>query len=422
MRIATLSIGDELICGEFVDTNAAHIAGRLLEHGLRVRRHVTVGDVVEDIVAALNELAPQNDALIVTGGLGPTVDDMTAQAAAHATGRRLMINDEAREHISRYLAAHGVPAHGIPSDKQAMIPAKSVIIPNPTGTACGFHLIHRGCFVFFMPGVPAEMKSMLAATVLPFLLERVTHKKTVLSSFLNVFGLSEPEVDTRLHGITAVCPGLGMSICVTFPWVRVTLRAEADTDTAARACLQEAVDQVRERLGGHIFSEGTHTMDEVVGALFRQRGLTLALAESCTGGMISQRVTAVPGSSAYFLEGMVTYSNSAKERLLGVPATIIETKGAVSAECARAMAEGARRAAGSDLGLAVTGIAGPDGGTIEKPVGTVFIALAMPDGCRTEGFLFGRTSDEIRIITAWNALDWLRRYGAGMGMPLEPCP
>ncbi len=411
MRIATLSIGDELICGEVVDTNTSHIAGLLLEHGLRVRRHMTVGDVEMDIGDALNDLAPQCDALIVTGGLGPTFDDLTAQAAAHTTGRRLMVNEDAREHIRTFIAKRGGLSGGPPSDKQAMIPAKSTIIPNPTGTACGFQLIHKGCFAFFLPGVPAEMAAMLRETVLPFLLERVPHKKVVLGSFLNVFGLSEPRVDTLLHGVAAMCPGLRMSICVTFPWIRVTLRAEADTETAARSCLQEAIDLARERLGGeYIFSEGTESMDEVVAALFRKRGQTLALAESCTGGMIAQRITAIPGSSAYFLEGVVTYGNSAKMRLLGVPPEILDTRGAVSAECAEAMAQGVRRVAGSNLGLAVTGIAGPDGGTAEKSVGTVYISLATPDGCRTERFLFGRGREEIRIMTAWTALDWLRRH------------
>jgi nicotinamide-nucleotide amidase len=254
------------------------------------------------------------------------------------------------------------------------------------------------------------MKPMLRETVLPFLLKRVAHKKTLLSSFINVFGVSEPGVDSLLKGVAAICPGLQMSICVTFPWIRVTLRAEADTETRARACLQESVDLVRERIGGYVFSEGTETMDETVAALFRRSGFTLALAESCTGGMIAQRITDVPGSSAYFLEGFVTYSNAAKERLLGVPAALLEEKGAVSADVASAMAAGVRAAAGSALGLAVTGIAGPDGGSPEKPVGTVFISLATPEGCRTEQFLFGGSRSEIRIITAWTALDWLRRY------------
>jgi nicotinamide-nucleotide amidase len=410
MRIATLSIGDELICGEVVDTNASHIAAVLLEHGLRVRRHVTVGDVEMDIGTALNDLAAQCDALIVTGGLGPTFDDLTAQAAAHATGRRLMVNEEAREHVRRYIAERGVLTGGISFDKQAMIPAKSTLIPNPRGTASGFYLIHKGCFVFFLPGVPAEMGGMLKETVLPFLLEREPHKKAILGSFLNVFGLSEPEVDTRLNGVAAQCPGLGLSICVTFPWVRVTLRVEADAETAARARLQEAVDLIRERLGEYVFSEGTETMDEAVAALLRQSRMTLALAESCTGGMIAQRITAIPGSSAYFLEGAVTYANSAKLHLLGVTPAILDAKGAVSAECAEAMAQGVRRSAGSDLGLAVTGIAGPDGGSVEKPVGTVYISLATSDGCRTERFLFGRSREEIRTMTAWTALDRLRRY------------
>jgi nicotinamide-nucleotide amidase len=417
MRISTLSIGDELICGEVVDTNAAHIANTLLGNGLRVRRHVTVGDLETDIGAALNDLASQSDALIVTGGLGPTFDDVTAQAAAHATGRRLIVSGEAREHIRSFVAARGGLAGGVPSDKQAMIPSKSTIIPNPNGTACGFQLIHKGCFLFFLPGVPAEMKLMLGETVLPFLLERVTGKKALLGSFLNVFGLSEPKVDSLLHGVLATCPGLQMSICVTFPWIRITLRAESDTETRARACLQEAVDLVRERLGGYVFSEGTETMDEAVARLFRRHGLTLALAESCTGGMIAQRITNVPGSSAYFKEGLVTYSNDAKERLLGVPQATLDTEGAVSAECAEAMASGVRRSAGSDLGLAVTGIAGPDGGSPEKPVGTVFISLTTPEGCRTERFLFGRSRDEIRVMTAWTALDWLRRYLCGEASP-----
>jgi nicotinamide-nucleotide amidase len=410
MRISTLSIGDELISGEVVDTNAAHIAGTLLAHAIHVERHMAVGDVETDIISALNELASRSDAVIVTGGLGPTFDDLTAQAAANATGRRLMINGEAKEHVCRYIAANGALANGIPTDKQALIPDKAALIPNPRGTACGFHLVHHDALLFFLPGVPAEMEVMLRESVLPFLLEHGNRTSCLLTTCLNLFGLSEPEVDRRLHGVISISPHLGMSICVTFPWIRVTLRAEADTETTARVCLQEAVDLVRGRLGECIFSEGIESMDEVLARLLRQSGLTLALAESCTGGMIAQRITSVPGSSAYFLEGVVTYGNSAKERLLGVPAALISTQGAVSAECAEAMADGVRRAAGSDLGLAVTGIAGPAGGTPDKPVGTVFIALGTADGCRTGRFLFGRSREEIRVMTAWTALDLLRRH------------
>lgn len=407
MRISTLSIGSELICGEVTDTNAGRIAELLLGCGLRVLRHMAVGDSEPDIGEALDELSLKSDAVIVTGGLGPTVDDVTALAAAHATGRRLVVNEELKEHIRSFTAKLG---GGHASDRQAMIPTKSTIIPNPTGTACGFHFIHGGCFFFFLPGVPSEMERMLDETVLPFLCERMIHKKVVLSSLLNVYGLSEPQVDELLKGAFAGNHALQMSICVTFPWIRITLRADGDTETGARTTLQNAVELVRERLGSAIFSDGHETMEQTVAGLFGRRNLTLALAESCTGGLIAKRLTDVPGSSAFFLEGAVTYGNAAKKRLLGVPQEVLDTRGAVSFECAAAMAAGVRAAAGSDVGLAVTGIAGPDGGTADKPVGTVFISLAASDGSWTKGFRFGGNREDVRILTAWTALDWLRRY------------
>jgi nicotinamide-nucleotide amidase len=296
------------------------------------------------------------------------------------------------------------------NDKQAMIPTKTHLIPNPTGTACGFHLMNNGCFMFFLPGVPSEMIRMLHETVLPYLAERTTHKRVIRMEHLNVFGPCEAEVDEMLGGIARPDQGLYLGICVTFPWMRITLRAEADSDAKAAALLASASRLAQERLEEYVFSRGGVTIDETVAALFLQQGITLALAESCTGGMIAQRITSISGSSRYFLEGAVTYSNAAKTRQLGVDAALLVEKGAVSAEVASAMAKGVRQASGSDLGLAVTGIAGPDGGTDDKPVGTVFISLAAPDGCWTKRFQFSGSRDEVRVITAWTALDWLRRY------------
>jgi len=251
---------------------------------------------------------------------------------------------------------------------------------------------------------------MLGDSVIPFLVERVTRKRIIRSGQLNVFGPCEAEVNELLAGIARPEQGLQMGICVTFPWMRITLRAEADSEEGVGALLNPAVQAVHERLQEYIFSEGADSLDEVVAVLFRQSGLTLAVAESCSGGMIAQRITDLPGSSGYFLEGLVTYSNAAKVRLLDVPAALINDKGAVSSEVASAMAKGVRRMAGSDLGLAVTGIAGPDGGNEDKPVGTVFISLAAPDGCWTKRFQFSGSRNEIRIITSWSAIDWLRRY------------
>lgn len=416
MKIATLSIGDELVTGEVVNTNASRIATLLLGRGIRVERHLTVGDDEPAIIEALNELALKSEAVIVTGGLGPTVDDVTAAAAARATGRLLVVSEEALAHLHTFRGKMESPTTRPLSDKQAMIPEGAAIIPNPGGTACGFRLVHHGSTLFFLPGVPSEMERMLGETVLPLLIERSGAERVVLTSFLNVFGISEPEADRLLAGVPTD-RSVGMSICVTFPRIRITLRAEGDTTAEAEKTLRKAEEEVRERLGDAVFSEGEETMEEVVGKLLSGRGMTLALAESCTGGLIAQRITAVPGSSAYFLEGAVTYGNAAKTRLLGVPAAILEERGAVSAECAEAMAEGVRRASGSDLAVAVTGIAGPDGGTPEKPVGTVFISLAALDGCRTERFLFNGNRGEVRSITAWTALDWLRCYLEGMDPP-----
>jgi len=410
MRISTLSVGDELICGQITDTNAGTIATALLGQGLRVKRHMSVGDSEPDIIEALLVLSRSSDAIIVTGGLGPTADDLTARAAARATGRRLILNDHAKAHVrdmsSRLASLIVCPLN----DKQAMIPSKTTLIPNPVGTACGFYLMNSGCFMFFLPGVPSEMSRMLHDSVLPFLAARVTPRRVIINEHLNVFGPCEAEVDEMLSGIANPGQGLFLGICVTFPWMRVTLRAEADSNDKAAVLVEQASLMVQERLDGYVFSKGECTVDEAVAALFLQQGLTLALAESCTGGMLSQRITSVPGCSRYFLESAVTYCNAAKSRQIGVEATLLMEKGAVSAEAASAMAKGVRQAAGSDLGLAVTGIAGPDGGTDDKPIGTVFISLAAPDGCWTKRFQFSGSRDEIRTMTTWTALDWLRRY------------
>lgn len=410
MRISTLSIGDELICGQITDSNAGTIAQALVEHGMRVQRHMTVGDSEPDIIEALLELARNSDAIIVTGGLGPTADDLTARAVARATGRRLVLNEQAKAHV-RDMSGRLASLIVCPlNDKQALIPTKTTLITNPTGTACGFHLMYKGCFMFFMPGVPSEMRLMLHDSVITFLSDRISPKRAIRTTYLNVFGPCEAEVDELLTGIARPDHGLYLGICVTFPWMRITLGGEADSEDAVAALLAPAAELVRERLKEYVFASGETGINEVVAGLLHASGFTLSLAESCTGGLIAQMITSISGSSRYFLEGAVTYSNAAKIRQLGVAAELLEEKGAVSRDVASAMSKGIRRMAGSDLGLAVTGIAGPEGGTVDKPVGTVFISLAAPDGCWTKRFLFSGSRDEIRIITAWTALDWLRRY------------
>ncbi len=407
MKIATLSIGDELTLGEIVDTNAAHIAGRLYRDGLRLQRHLTVGDSELDIEEALELLADKADAVIATGGLGPTVDDLTARSVAKLTGRRLMLNEEALAHLKRFTGVENGPLLVL-NEKQALLPTKCTVIPNPTGTACGFMVIHNGRFLFFLPGVPSEMRRMLDESVMPFLLERSRHRRAVGTRVLKTFGLAEAELDDLLKGMAT--PEVSLAFCVSFPEIMVKLRAEGDDGEHLDWVLAQAEAVARERLRGHVYGEGDDTIDSVVAGLFRETGQTLALAESCTGGMIAARITSQAGSSAWFREGAVTYSNEAKHRLLGVPPEQIAAHGAVSSETARAMAKGARQAAGSDIALAVTGIAGPDGGTPEKPVGTVFIALATRSGCHAKGYRFSGGRDEVRTLTSFTAMDWIRRH------------
>jgi nicotinamide-nucleotide amidase len=408
VKTATLSIGDELLFGEVIDTNAAVIAARLADVGLPVRRHLTVGDDEGEIAAAIESLSADHGLIIATGGLGPTDDDVTAKAAAQAAGRRLVLHEEALHRLREFFARRGRDMHPA-NERQCLLPAKAGIIPNPTGTASGFHLLHQEALILFLPGVPAEMTRMLDESVLPLVLRRWRDRPVVRTAVLSVFGLSEAEIGSRLTGLDAGQVGFTIAYCVDYPVVQVKLRAQGGDAVVVAAILERNVPLVRERLGDHIVAEGGDSLDGVVARLFRERGVTFALAESCTGGLIAKRITDQPGSSAYFLQGFVTYANTAKEQFLGVPAELLADVGAVSAEAAKAMARGALRSVGSDLALAVTGIAGPDGGTPEKPVGTVFIALADRTGCTVKGYRFTGDRDKIRTITAVTALDWLRR-------------
>ncbi len=409
MNVSTLSIGDELMYGEVIDTNAATIAAHLYACGWKVKRHLTVGDTEPEIVAAIQSLAATSDMLIVSGGLGPTVDDVTARAAAQATGDRLVMNDEALAHLRGFAGKLGGPLHP-QNERQALLPAAATLIPNPTGTACGFVLTHGGCSVFFLPGVPGEMRRMLEETVIPALRGRVGGERCLRTGVLKVLGPSEAEVDALLAGLADPGAGVSLAYGVTFPEIFVKIRIEGESAEAVAAALERTREGARRRLGEYVYAEDDETMDSVLAGLFQEKAVTLSLAESCTGGLVAKRITDVPGSSAYFLAGAVTYANVAKSGFLGVSPELLAAKGAVSAEVAMAMAQGVRRLSGSDISLAITGIAGPEGGTPDKPVGTVYIAMATRAGCRTKLFHFHGSREEIRTITAFMAMNWLRTY------------
>jgi nicotinamide-nucleotide amidase len=406
MKAATLSIGDELLFGETVDGNAALIAQQLYRHGIKVRRHLTVGDREQEIGEAVLSLAGGNDLVIVTGGLGPTLDDVTARSVAKATGRRMVLNDEALAHVRKVAGKLGTGVHPL-NEKQALFPAGAAILPNPVGTACGFHLHHDGCALFFLPGVPAEMARMLVEAVVPLL---DPGQGRLMTRTVKVFGLSEAETEGLLSDLELSATGVEIAFTVEFPEVHVKLRTEGAAGQQVEDALDRAYGLVVQRLGGYVFGCDGETLDTVVAELFREKPVTLSLAESCTGGLVAKRITDAPGSSAYFVEGAVTYADSAKTRVLAVPPALLAEHGAVSAAVALAMARGIRKQAGSDIALAITGIAGPAGGSDLKPVGTVFLALATRAGCQAKEYHFSGSREEIRTITACTAMDWLRRY------------
>ena len=406
MKIAVLAIGDELLNGDQPDTNSSAIAGLLGEHALFLHESACVRDRETEIAAALTRLAAANQAVIVTGGLGPTADDLTARGAALALGVPLALDAEALRQIQERFRLWGRPMH--PRDeKQALLPARATVLANPRGVAPGFLLRHpQGAELFFLPGVPDEMQAMLSASVLPRLLALCPQRPEHASQRLTVFGLSEPEVEQRLVA-ARVGEVVQIAYTVEFPLVRVRLSAGGE-DAQQRVDRAELL--ARRSLDDYLVALGDETLAAATARLLSAAGLTVALAESCTGGLIAKLLTDQPGASVFLERGAVTYANTAKTGWLNVPAELLAESGAVSSECALAMARGIRLAAGSDLGLAVTGIAGPDGGTPGKPIGTVFLALATGEGERVEGFRFRGDRGQVRLRSACTALDWLRRH------------
>ncbi len=404
MNIAVLTIGDELLNGDLADTNTAAIARQLDEHSFTVRKAETVGDYEPDIAEALQRLAASSDIVIVTGGLGPTDDDRTARAAAQAFERPLVINDLALRQIHEHFRAGKRPMHPR-NDKQALMPNRAKVIANLSGTAPGFHLTVEKSALFFMPGVPSEMLAMLENYVLVELQARNPNPQLRVQRRLNVFGLPEPEVESRINQ-QGLPENVTLAFAVEFPFVQVKLRATGEDATSQVDRAELAVHQA---LGDNIFSTGTETMAGIVARLLTITELTVALAESCTGGLIAKLLTDQAGSSAFLERSVVTYANTAKTDCLGVSPELLERYGAVSNECAMAMTKGLHQAARTGISLAVTGIAGPDGGTLDKPVGTVYLSMQSELGSRTERFLFPGNRAQIRIRTAFTALDWLRR-------------
>ncbi len=410
MIIEILTTGDEIRTGAVIDSNSAHIAQVLEQAGLEATRHSCVGDDMDMMVSIIKEIGSRADIAVVTGGLGPTSDDITAEAVAKAKGVELVLNRSALSAVENYFKARKRSMS--PSNKkQAMLPRGAESLNNFVGSAPGFFLKIERCSFFFVPGVPFEMKRMLSDEVLPRIekLYGGTDELNMVKT-ISTFGLTESAIGELLSGLSAEFPGIKLGFRAKFPEIQVKLYIRGKDNKVLRKLMEKASESVLGKLGKNIFSVNGDSMEAVVGGLLTEKGATVAVAESCTGGLISHMLTNVPGSSGYFLFSGVTYSNEAKTKVLGVSSDVLKRYGAVHEETVKKMAQGARSIAGATYGLSTSGIAGPDGGTDEKPVGTVCIGLATPHYVKGFRFFFpfNRRSRN-KMIFAMKALDLLRR-------------
>lgn len=406
VRIEILNTGSELLIGTTLNTHGAFFGQELLKLGMRVQRQMTVpdGPAIEE---ALKEAIGRSDVVLVTGGLGPTSDDLTTEATARVLGVELIEDEAALRSLEAFFAKRKKPmAEG--NRKQALMPVGADVLPNPNGTAPGVYCPPRlgnawPCAIFLLPGPPNELKPMFVNEVAPRLVALAGLEKPPAMQMLKFLGVGESDLHDRVDPSLAAIAGLEYGYCARLGEVDVRLLGSEEAVASGRAVMMEAYAK-------NFVSDDGSPVERVVVAQLKEKGLKLATAESCTGGLIASRVTDVPGSSAVFTHGFVTYANEAKEELLGVSAHALEQHGAVSELVARQMAEGAMRVSGADLALAVTGIAGPDGGSEEKPVGTVYLALAR-EGKETVVLHLLQPRERLafkRVVSQWG-LDLVRR-------------
>lgn len=419
LRLAILSTGEELTTGKIADTNAQWLCDRAFTMGVEIAGVLVVGDDPTKITWAWERAFDVADVVIGTGGLGPTTDDLTTETVAALLGEKLRFDEPSAEKIRKLFASMNRP---MPESnlRQAQFPESATILENPLGTAPGFRVsferevggerVPRHLVV--MPGVPREMKPMFDERVVPWLTTLPGVGAEPVTRVFQTFGMSESALGEAVTGLVGIDEAQ-VSYRASFPKIAVKLILPGTLEGAERK-IDGLAARVREALGPVVYAEGEATMEEEVGRVLLERGATMAAAESCSGGLIGHRVTEVAGSSAYFLADFVTYSNEMKQELLGVSAATLEAHGAVSEETVREMAAGARRRSGASVAVATSGVAGPDGGTEEKPVGTVCFGLDA-DGVQISARhqLWG-TRQWIKLLTSQIALDWIRRWALGL--------
>jgi nicotinamide-nucleotide amidase len=403
-----IAVGSELLTPERTDTNSLWLTGKLNEIGVEVMLKTIVGDDEARLEEAIRDALKRSDIVVTTGGLGPTEDDLTRQVSARAAGRELVYRDELEADIRERFARWGREMPEI-NKRQAFVIDGSEVLPNPNGSAVGMLVRLDGKFLAVLPGPPREMKPMFETYVLPRLRGAAGGGMLARRRVLRVSGMGESAVDEVIAPIYKSYPQVQTSILFSRIEIEIHLNARSTSAVEADSLLEELAGKIAGALGPAVFTTDGETMEEIVGRMLNERRETVAVAESCTGGLIGMRLTEVPGSSSYFMEGAVTYANEAKMKTLGVSGETLSAHGAVSSETAEEMARGMRELAGTDHAVSVTGIAGPGGGSEEKPVGTVFVGYAGPGGSKSMKFLLPGDRELVRWRASQAALDYLRR-------------
>ncbi len=407
MRISILNIGNELLSGQCVDTNSAWLGLRLAENGFLVADKLTVGDEISDILQCMQFAAQRSDVILLTGGLGPTDDDLTRQAVAEYFGVPLDFSQELFDKMADYFRRRGIPMAG-KNRVQAYIPAGATAIENTCGTAPGISASNQKLRVYAMPGVPSEMKAMFESFVLPQLKIGNAAGVTVCRK-LKCIGIGESTLAEKLGQRMLRGRNPLINCTVSNSIITLYVIANAETEEAANQMDEKTIEELIADIGEYVFARGDSDLAETVGILLTRQGKKLATAESCTGGLIAKMLTDIPGSSDFYEYGWITYSYEAKQTQLGVSAETLASQGAVCEDVVRQMVQGAIARSGSDYAIAVSGIAGPGGGTPEKPVGLVYIAAGSKDRCVVEKKNFPSGREVCRTRTATAALDLLRR-------------
>jgi len=402
-----IAVGSELLTPFRLDTNSLYLTGKLNALGIEVRFKTVVGDDRLRLKEVFQAALERSDLVILTGGLGPTEDDVNREVAAEVLGRPLVEVQEIRRRLEERFARIGRTMAGN-NLRQAQVPEGAEWLDNTKGTAPGLWLEHDGVRIILLPGPPHELEAMFESVCLPRL-ERLSDGQRLRTRIYKVVGLPESEVDQRIAPATTQSTNPATTVLAVSGAIEVHLRARAATHQEADALLAGLGDKIEAALGDHVFSTHGESLEEVVGMYLVMKQKTVAVAESCTGGLVSERLTRVPGSSSFFLGGAVCYSDELKTRLAAVSAALIEANGAVSKPVAQAMAEGIREWTGASIGVGITGIAGPGGGTADKPVGLVYVSIADDRGTQVREFRFPGDRERIRTWASVAALELIRR-------------